>query len=154
MERVGADVQQSSGFNERMTIRPAAPPDLPAIERIQSSSRHAAVWAPLDYACNVAEEDGHVVGFVVTRQVTPSEPEVESEVLNLAVDPSYRRQGIGAALVTAAIANAPGGWFLEVRESNIAAIELYKSLGFKPCGRRQNYYNDPPESAIVMSFFS
>ena len=45
-------------------------------------------------------------------------------------------------------------WFLEVRESNEAAINLYKTLGFMTAGRRQNYYHDPSEAAIVMRLFS
>ena len=45
-------------------------------------------------------------------------------------------------------------WFLEVRESNDAAINLYKTLGFAATGRRENYYSEPPEAAIVMRVFS
>jgi ribosomal-protein-alanine N-acetyltransferase len=45
-------------------------------------------------------------------------------------------------------------WFLEVRESNSAAINLYKTLGFLTAGRRENYYHDPQEAAIVMRLLS
>lgn len=44
--------------------------------------------------------------------------------------------------------------FLEVRESNYVAQKFYKSLGFQPVSLRQNYYSDPPESAVVMKFHS
>ncbi len=44
--------------------------------------------------------------------------------------------------------------FLEVRESNIAARNLYKRLGFLEAGRRRDYYPAPPEDAIVMKFHS
>src|SRR5262249_2048118 len=107
-------------------------------------------WPALEYACDVAVQDERVVAFVVTRSTAPN----ESEVLNLAVHPSYRRRGIAKELLQRAIHAAAGRWFLEVRESNGAAIAFYKSLGFKPAGRRENYYYDPCEAAIVMSFLS
>ncbi len=47
-----------------------------------------------------------------------------------------------------------GAWFLEVRESNRAAINLYLSMGFEIVGTRPEYYRDPAEAAIVMRFFS
>jgi ribosomal-protein-alanine N-acetyltransferase len=80
----------------------------------------------------------------------------EREILLLAVDPANRRQGVGRALVEAELASASKGttWFLEVRESNIAAISLYKAVGFTASGRRPGYYHDPAEAAIVMRFFS
>jgi ribosomal-protein-alanine N-acetyltransferase len=75
--------------------------------------------------------------------------------LNLAVDPSFRRQGIARRLLDQVLGSAPGSeWFLEVRESNIAALNLYKELGFQLSGRREDYYRDPHEAAIVMRFFS
>jgi ribosomal-protein-alanine N-acetyltransferase len=133
-----------------MHIRQASPDDLPAIAAIQQASPEASSWAPLDYTCDVAVEDGRVAGFIVTRTIAPD----ESEILNLAVDPYYRRRGIAKALVRHAVGRTPGRWFLEVRESNVSALQLYMSLGFLSAGRRQKYYNHPPESAIVMSFFS
>ena len=52
------------------------------------------------------------------------------------------------------LARAQGAWFLEVRASNAAAIQLYESAGFHRAGRRPDYYADPAEDAIVMRFFS
>jgi ribosomal-protein-alanine N-acetyltransferase len=132
-------------------LRQALPADLPAIAAIQKLAPEASSWNPLDYDCVVAEEeDGHIAGFIVTRRVAPD----ESEILNLAVEPGFRRLGTGLMLVEHALKTAPGSWFLEVRESNTGAITFYKSLGFKQSGRRPGYYSDPPEAAIVMSFFS
>lgn len=148
-----------------------------------ADSRQTPAWEPssyLDYDCRVACVAGgdrvagfppgageHVAGFIVSRQVTPPriEPrEIESremddaerEILSLVVDPAKRRQGIGRALVDAELASSSRGttWFLEVRESNIAAISLYTSVGFTTSGRRPDYYRDPAEAAIVMRFFS
>jgi ribosomal protein S18 acetylase RimI-like enzyme len=147
-------------------IRLATRGDLGAIGRIQVDSqidsRDAPAWEPLsylDYDCRVACATGgyHVAGFIVSRRVTPDGIENgEREILSLAVDPAHRRQGIGRALVDAELAAAPKGttWFLEVRESNIAAINLYTAVGFTPAGRRPDYYHAPAEAAIVMRFFS
>lgn len=44
----------------------------------------------------------------------------------------------------------PGAWFLEVRESNKAARELYGGMGFETVGRRRAYYRDPPEDALIL----
>lgn len=131
-------------------LRPAAPADLPAIAAIQALSPEASSWNPLDYDCQVAIADARVAAFVVTRRSAPR----ECEILNLAVHPQSRRRGIASALVRGALQQTPGEWFLEVRESNSAAIAFYKSLGFNPCGRRPEYYHDPAEAAIVMRFFS
>jgi len=98
----------------------------------------------------VAEVKGCVAGFLVMREVAPG----EREILNLAVDPAERRTGIARGLVGDALARAKGAWFLEVRASNSAAIQLYESAGFKRAGRRPDYYREPAEDAIVMRFFS
>lgn len=137
----------------QVTIRPARLADLAVIAAIQSASPEAAQWNPPDYLkqdCLVAEARGCVAGFLAARQVAPG----ECEILNLAVEPAERRTGIARQLVRAALERVPGAWFLEVRESNIAAIHLYENTGFKVAGRRPNYYYDPLEDAIVMRFFS
>lgn len=134
-------------------IRKATPGDLTAIAAIQSSSFDASQWAPesyLDYDCRVAVVSGRVGGFLVTRATAPD----EREILNVAVEPDLRGRGIGRILVETVLVSGRGAWFLEVRESNSAAINLYKTLGFLPSGRRENYYHDPCEAAIVMRVFS
>jgi [ribosomal protein S18]-alanine N-acetyltransferase len=143
-------------------IRWATRGDLDAIAKIRVDSSEAPAWersSYLNYDCRVGCFKGgnHVAGFIVSRQVAPSGIENgEREILSFAVDPANRRQGIGRALVQAELAGAPTGttWFLEVRESNIAAISLYAAMGFKASGRRPGYYHDPAEAAIVMRFFS
>jgi ribosomal protein S18 acetylase RimI-like enzyme len=133
-----------------MKIRPAARADLPAIAAIQSVSPASPDWNPLDYDCSVAERGGEVCGFLVTREIARG----ECEILNLAVLPSQRRSGIAKLLVGNVLKSTGGTWHLEVRESNTPAISLYRALGFRVAGRRENYYNNPAEAAIVMSFFS
>jgi ribosomal-protein-alanine N-acetyltransferase len=136
-----------------MTIRAAAAADLAAIAAIQAASPEAAQWDPAAYLghdCRVGDVSGRVVGFLVTRRVAPG----ESEILNLAVDPGERRSGVARALLKDALAGASGAWFLEVRASNAAAIRLYEHAGFERAGRRDGYYREPPEEALVMRFFS
>jgi ribosomal-protein-alanine N-acetyltransferase len=75
-------------------------------------------------------------------------------VLNLAVAPELRRQGIGRMLLRAGLAAfaARGAEevFLEVRQSNAAAQQLYQELGFQAVGLRRGYYRNPRESALVL----
>ncbi len=107
------------------------------------------LWEPhgyLAYDCRVAELGGRVVGFSVCRSVV----EGESEVLSLVVDPAVRRRGIGKHLMLELLGSAPGSWFLEVRESNLAARKLYEGLDFIEIARRANYYQDTGETAVVM----
>jgi ribosomal-protein-alanine N-acetyltransferase len=128
-------------------IRPARPDDLPAIHAIQRSSPEAASWDPAGYEVLVAEIEGAVVAFLVTRILT----EGECEVLNLAVAPQYRRRGLGRCLLQSVLCRT---MFLEVRESNTAARAFYKSLGFQELTRRPGYYSDPLECGIVLKFHS
>jgi ribosomal-protein-alanine acetyltransferase len=134
-------------------IRLATEADLADIGRIQAASPQASQWTPSDYLgyrCVLAEEDGKVSGFLVSRETGPQ----EREILNLAVDPIRRRKGIGRALLVHELRNYKGEWFLEVRASNAEALNLYESLLFKRVAVRSNYYKSPPESAIVMRIFS
>lgn len=123
--------------------------DLEAVRRIQEQSLPGSNWAPrqyLGYVFRVAESKGKVVGFLVSRETAPD----EREVLNLAVAPGYRRLGVATRLMEEELARVGGAVFLEVRESNRAAQSLYRKLGFHEAGKRPNYYDHPPEAAIVM----
>jgi [ribosomal protein S18]-alanine N-acetyltransferase len=136
-----------------MTVRAATADDLAAIAAIQESSPEASRWAPasyLGYECLVAIRRGRVVGFLVVRQIAPD----EREILNLAVDPTERRQGVARKLLESELQRAKNRWFLEVRASNSSAIKLYESAGFRPAGRRESYYSNPRETGIVMKFDS
>ena len=136
-----------------VSLRSAAESDLDEIWRIQSASGQASQWRPADYLlhqCIVAAVDDGLAGFAVARRTAPD----ELEILNVAVDPSYRRRGMGGSLVRELIGKNPGTVFLEVRQSNLAARKLYHSLGFETVGVRPDYYRDPVESAIVMKFHS
>ncbi len=105
-----------------MIVRAATVEDVAAIGAIQALSLEASQWEPesyLGYDCMVAI-DTRVVGFLVTRQIAPG----EREILNLAVDPSHRRQGVARMLLEAETRRGKNQWFLEVRESNLGANGL------------------------------
>jgi [ribosomal protein S18]-alanine N-acetyltransferase len=125
--------------------------DLPEVAALQQAcAGQAAQWNPLDYldySSLVAECDGMVRGFLVLRQIVPGE---EAEILNLAVHPAFRRQGVAAMLLARARLQCPGQLWLEVRKSNAAALAFYTHHGFLATGLRRNYYTHPEEDAIVM----
>jgi [ribosomal protein S18]-alanine N-acetyltransferase len=80
--------------------------------------------------------------------------EDEGHIGTFAVHPDYRRLGIGRRLLARGLNE---GWqegmrkvYLEVRKSNIAAQELYRSFGFVEDGIRQRYYRDTGEDALLM----
>lgn len=91
-----------------------------------------------------------VSGFIIFWTV-----EDEMHILNLAVAPEFRRQGIARKLVLAALAHSRSKGakraFLEVRASNTAAQKLYSSLGFAGTAIRRAYYDTPVEDAVVMT---
>jgi ribosomal-protein-alanine N-acetyltransferase len=93
-----------------------------------------------------------IAGFVVLRIAGG-----EAEILTLVVDPQYRRSGYGRLLMEEALRHAyrdrAEAVFLEVDESNRAAVALYSALGFETVGRRARYYerqDGPAGSALVM----
>ena len=75
----------------------------------------------------------------------------ECHILNVAVLPEHRKQGIGRLLINWILTRLKEArdFFLEVRESNQAAISLYEKMGFTRIGKREKYYRDG-ESALVM----
>jgi [ribosomal protein S18]-alanine N-acetyltransferase len=130
-------------------IRRMTREDLPLVAAIQAASPEAAQWSPPDYLgfeTWVAVAEGAVAGFLSLRETAPD----ESEILNLAVQPSFRRRGLARQLLARALSGRSGEVYLEVRESNADARSFYSSAGFSPAGKRPNYYKSPTETAIVM----
>ncbi len=97
----------------------------------------------------LAWQHKQMAGFIVGRRVVD-----EGEILNLAVKPKCRGQGVGKALVEALLEvfsrEGVVEVFLEVRESNAVASAIYKSLGFRQAGRRPGYYRNPVEAALLL----
>jgi ribosomal-protein-alanine N-acetyltransferase len=97
----------------------------------------------------VAEEEGRVSGYIGSQTCGD-----ESDVMNVAVHPDFRRRGIAEALVNRLVEELKAidshSLTLEVRASNVPAISLYEKLGFSEVGRRKNYYRNPREDALIM----
>ena len=97
----------------------------------------------------VAMDGTKLVGYVGSQSVLGW-----SDMMNLAVLPEYRRQGVGEALVTNLIEKLQEKkntcLTLEVRASNAPAISLYQKMGFVQVGRRPNYYHNPKEDALIL----
>ncbi len=76
----------------------------------------------------------------------------EGEIMNIAVDPTYRRQGIAGEILSKLLECAVSAEevFLEVRSSNMPAITLYKNAGFEEISIRKDYYQNPSEDAFIM----
>ncbi len=102
--------------------------------------------------CLVADTDNTVSGFIMAKAVLD-----EAEILEFAVKKDLRKKGIGTSLLAALLAGLKQRGvktvYLEVRASNIIAINLYKKAKFIKYGIRKDYYMEPREDAILMKLF-
>ena len=140
-----------------MTIRKMGPEHVEQIAELEKLC-FSDPWSENSIAselCNplslwlVAEAAGTVVGYVGSQTVMD-----ETDMMNIAVHPDCRRQGIAAALVNALVASLQDlgshSLTLEVRASNAPARALYDMLGFQQVGLRRNYYHNPKEDALIL----
>jgi ribosomal-protein-alanine N-acetyltransferase len=142
-------------------LRRATPADVDRIAEIECAS-FADPWASeaLETAVGlghirflVAEAGGdagsRLVGYVVALVMGD-----EGEIADLAVDPAVRRMGVGGLLLARVeeelARDGVQTLYLEVRESNYAALGLYRATGFEAVGRRRGYYRHPVEDALVL----
>ena len=97
----------------------------------------------------VAVENDTVAGYVGSQTVMG-----ETDMMNVAVHPDYRRQGIAEALVADLIEKLKEQerhcLTLEVRSSNLPAQKLYEKMGFQQVGCRRGYYRNPKEDALIL----
>jgi ribosomal-protein-alanine N-acetyltransferase len=146
-------------MNAEWQVREAGQGDLPAIIALASACHGAPAWSEAMWArvlrdaarvTFVAEQDGVLLGFVVASYIV-----VGSEIESVAVRSEARGRGLGRQLCGRAMAWAreqgADEMHLEVRASNMAALRLYRALGFVEQGRRRGYYRDPAEDAVLMS---
>ena len=138
-------------------IQPLALDDVTAIEQIEQRSMPAP-WSRMMFVSEIVKatsvclgafvDDALVAYVIVSRYVDAW------HVMNLVVAPEHQRQGIATRLLVALFDQIPEddrrGFTLEVRVSNEAAIELYKSMGFSAQGVRRGYYTDNREDALIM----
>lgn len=107
----------------------------------------AAQLDKTDSYCAVAVDESKVVGYIAFENIVD-----EGSIVELAVDPEYRRQGIGKRLVELMLSSCTGvkTICLEVRVSNEAAISLYEAFDFERITIRRDYYDNPHEDAAIM----
>ena len=133
--------------------------DLAAMERIERAS-YPTPWSRSMFASELAKpsslslgafdrKTGELLGYLVISRYVDA-----WHVMNVAVDPVYRRRGIARMLLGSLFEQTAGdgrrGYTLEVRVSNIGAIKLYEALGFRSRGVRRGYYTDNREDALIM----
>ena len=141
-----------------VTIEPALRVDVPVIAELERAafsdpwslaSFESVMDEPASYVAVARDASSRLAGYVVAWFVAD-----EGEIANLAVREPTRRQGVGAALLDAALTEGrrrgAQNLYLEVRESNDAARRLYASRGFEELGRRRRYYRHPVEDAVVL----
>jgi len=99
------------------------------------------------YQC--AEESGKIAGYMGMWRIID-----ECHITNVAVLPECRNKGIASGLIHKMVeicrCSEISSMTLEVRASNIPAINLYKKFGFYSVGKRPNYYSKPAEDALIM----
>ena len=139
-------------------VRALKASDVGAVLAIQRASPEAAVWSEADYELAAGQESyaivtegqGGIGGFLVARAAAE-----ELEILNMAVQPDLRRQGVASLLLADALdfgrVSGATRAFLEVRESNRGAIAFYEGHGFAVCGRRARYYSQPVEDGLILA---
>ena len=133
--------------------------DLAAVEEIERRS-YRTPWSRSMFAGEIAKpssiclgafepESDRLVGYLIVSRYVDA-----WHVMNVAVDPARRRQGIARALLEELFErttdDARRGYTLEVRVSNDGAIRLYERLGFHSRGVRRGYYTDNREDALIM----
>jgi [ribosomal protein S18]-alanine N-acetyltransferase len=145
-----------------LVIRKMAVEDIPAVVALDQIS-FSLPWPERSFRfeltenpasrCWVADLDGRIVGMIVVWLIVE-----EAHVATVAIHPEYRRQGIGKRLLAHAlrrlIDDGARSSFLEVRESNLAAQDMYRKFGYEAVGRRRRYYRDNDEDAILMNLDS
>jgi ribosomal-protein-alanine N-acetyltransferase len=147
---------ESARRETALTIRRLIYADLPhviAIERRSFPTPWSLAMFVLELSkasgiCLAALDAEELVGYCVCSRY-----DTVWHLMNIAIDPSRRREGVAAALLTRLFeeADKPGEQYtLEVRPSNGPAIALYETFDFKRAGLRKGYYHDNKEDALIM----
>jgi len=141
----------------RCQIRPASPADIARLAELEricfndpwSQAGLREMIAATHTIGLVAEAGRTIIGYAVGRYAADS-----GEILNLAVAPEHRREGVAAHLIDALLEGLRSREvrevYLEVRESNGPARALYQDKGFTVAGMRRAYYRYPTEDALVL----
>jgi [ribosomal protein S18]-alanine N-acetyltransferase len=139
-----------------LEIRALAYSDLPSVIEIERRA-FPTPWSLAMFVLELSKPTGiclaatradTLVGYVICSRY-----DLDWHIMNVAVDPDLRRQGIASALLRELYERAPAErarFTLEVRRSNGAAISLYERDGFLVAGTRRRYYQDNGEDALIM----
>ena len=142
-----------------MHIRAMSETDLDAVFCIETAS-YPSPWSQRifkdcfasKYYCSVLEEEGDIFGYLIAMLVVD-----EVSILNICVSANARRKGSARLLLNSLFQHArecsAEKAYLEVRESNVPALNLYRSIGFYQAGIRESYYPSEGgrEDALVMT---
>jgi ribosomal-protein-alanine N-acetyltransferase len=140
---------------QTIEIGPAGPRDLPGVWALEKACFGADAWSLADLVLALtgrrvrlkASAGAHLVGFVMA-ETRPQDG--FAWIATIGVHPHYRRQGVGARLLAAAEARLDVPVVkLTVRDSNTAALALYRKFGYRPVGVWERYYSGG-EAGIVM----
>jgi [ribosomal protein S18]-alanine N-acetyltransferase len=140
------------------SLRPLQLSDLNAVEEIERVS-YPAPWSRSMFTSELAkpsalslgafDDEGKLLGYLILSRYVDA-----WHVMNVAVHPDHRRQGVASELLqelfVATADDVRSGYTLEVRVSNRGAIELYEQFGFRSHGVRTGYYTDNREDALIM----
>jgi ribosomal-protein-alanine N-acetyltransferase len=140
---------------EQISIRSLAYSDLPQVIGIERRS-FPTPWSLAMFVlelskpsgvCLAATDGDRLAGYLVCSRY-----DQVFHLMNIAVDPSFRRRGMASRLLEAMLdrAGADASYTLEVRTSNAPAIALYERFGFRAAGTRPRYYQDTGEDALIM----
>ena len=148
-----------TGSPDRVILAPLGEADLDEVVQIERDCFEMPWTRPMFAAelhktigrnYSARTSDGRMAGFLIAYAIADG-----GHLLNIAVRPEMRRSGIGRILLGYFIevlrAEKMEAIYLEVRRSNAAAIELYKSFGLERIGTRYGYYENNGEDAIVMA---
>jgi ribosomal-protein-alanine N-acetyltransferase len=147
----------------RYAIRPMQVADIDAVMAVERRA-FATPWQAAGYQHELTQND--VAFYQILLDMTPPVSRLvgyagywllagEAHISTIAVDPPWRRRGLGDALLISQLqrATAQGAFMatLEVREHNIVAQRLYEKYQFEHVGRRKRYYKDTGEDALIMT---
>jgi [ribosomal protein S18]-alanine N-acetyltransferase len=122
--------------------------DLPAVVGIERRA-FPTPWSLAMFVLELSKPAGVcLVGYLICSRY-----DTVWHLMDIAVDPDRRREGVGSALIRALLERLPSPGeqvTLEVRPSNEAGIKLYEGFGFKSAGVRRRYYSDNGEDALIM----
>ena len=155
-----SETNNNSALQGVLKVEDLTPADIAAVVALERQC-FSSPWDEALYAAALGRQffrlwgikpAGILVGYVSVYHLG-----AELEIINIAVNPTLRRQGVGGALLrhvrAAAEVSSAERIILEVRRGNAPAIALYASQGFALSGTRPGYYPDTGEDALVYELF-